>query len=230
MLWMICIDISSVSTKIDSPGNDAKQNQADNGLGYCEVGQKAVTLIKDYCQCFREEQVEDIILTTLEAAQTLSTGGQISTPRQSKKSIPSPDKGQREGKAPMIIEEAPKKTKENFYRRKLVLLKLSDWILYKKKKRLKKLGSYIEQKDEANASCQRVVQGSDLQEEDFAKKMVELVNQRKKHFAEERARAKRNKPMTQSQLRTYMMNYLKNQGTWKLSQLKNLILKSKRRI
>ncbi|GJR43203.1 hypothetical protein Tco_1311306 [Tanacetum coccineum] len=64
--------------------------------------------------------------------------------------------------------------------------------------------------------------GSGLQGEDFAKKMVELVNQRKKHFAEERARAKRNKPMTQSQLRTYMMNYLKNQGTWKLSQLKNL--------
>ncbi|GJZ40190.1 hypothetical protein Tco_0586753 [Tanacetum coccineum] len=58
------------------------------------------------------------------------------------------------------------------------------------------------------------VLGSDLQGEDFAKKMVELVNQRKKHFA--------NKPMTQSQLRTYMMNYLKNQGTWKLSQLKNL--------
>ncbi|GJX57241.1 hypothetical protein Tco_0287138 [Tanacetum coccineum] len=46
--------------------------------------------------------------------------------------------------------------------------------------------------------------------------MVELVNQRKKHFAEERAKAKRNKLMTQSQLRTYMMNYLKNQGTWKL--------------
>ncbi|GJW59888.1 hypothetical protein Tco_0109223 [Tanacetum coccineum] len=66
--------------------------------------------------------------------------------------------------------------------------------------------------------------GSCLQGEDFAKKMVELVNQRKKHFAEERARAKRNKPMTQSQLRTYMMNYLKNQGTWKLSQLKNLSL------
>ncbi|GKD72063.1 hypothetical protein Tco_1330345, partial [Tanacetum coccineum] len=62
----------------------------------------------------------------------------------------------------------------------------------------------------------------DLQGEDFAKKMVDLVNQRKKYFAKERARAKRNKPMTQSQLKTYMMNYLKNQGTWKLSQLKNL--------
>ncbi|GJZ61022.1 hypothetical protein Tco_0617159 [Tanacetum coccineum] len=50
----------------------------------------------------------------------------------------------------------------------------------------------------------------------------DMVNQRKKHFAEERAKAKRNKPMTQSQLRIYMSNYLKNQGTWKLSQLKNL--------
>ncbi|GJW84065.1 hypothetical protein Tco_0157210 [Tanacetum coccineum] len=55
--------------------------------------------------------------------------------------------------------------------------------------------------------------------------MIDLVNQRKKHFAEERARDKRNKPMTQSQLRTYMMNYLKNQGTWKLSQLKSLSFK-----
>ncbi|GKA68185.1 hypothetical protein Tco_0768102 [Tanacetum coccineum] len=51
---------------------------------------------------------------------------------------------------------------------------------------------------------------------------VDLVNQRKKLFAEERAKAKRNKPMTQSQLKTYMMNYLKNQGTWKITQLKKL--------
>ncbi|GKC30241.1 hypothetical protein Tco_1037535 [Tanacetum coccineum] len=80
----------------------------------------------------------------------------------------------------------------------------------------------IRAKIEANAELSKSVLGSDLQGEDFAKKMVDLVNQRKKHFAEERARAKRNKPMTQSQLRTYMMNYLKNQGTWKLSQLKNL--------
>ncbi|GJW04697.1 hypothetical protein Tco_1563553 [Tanacetum coccineum] len=74
-------------------------------------------------------------------------------------------------------------------------------------------------------SCQSML-GSDLQGENFAKKMVDLVNQRKKYFAEERARAKRNKPMTQSQLKTYMMNYLKNQGTWKLSQLKNFATKA----
>ncbi|GJZ76146.1 hypothetical protein Tco_0640611 [Tanacetum coccineum] len=64
--------------------------------------------------------------------------------------------------------------------------------------------------------------GQDLPEQDFAKRMVDMVNQRKKHFAEERAKAKRNKHMTQSQLRIYMSNYLKNQGTWKLSQLKKL--------
>ncbi|GJS58221.1 hypothetical protein Tco_0653005 [Tanacetum coccineum] len=52
--------------------------------------------------------------------------------------------------------------------------------------------------------------------------MVELVNQRKKFFAKERAKARRSKPMTQSLLRNYMMNYLKNQGTWKLTQLKKL--------
>ncbi|GJU49662.1 hypothetical protein Tco_1219217 [Tanacetum coccineum] len=80
----------------------------------------------------------------------------------------------------------------------------------------------IRAKIEANAELSKSMLGSELQGEDFAKKMVDLVNQRKKYFAEERARAKRNKPMTQSQLKTYMMNYLKNQGTWKLSQLKKL--------
>ncbi|GKF81583.1 hypothetical protein Tco_0240185, partial [Tanacetum coccineum] len=75
----------------------------------------------------------------------------------------------------------------------------------------------IRAKIEANAELSKSVLGSSLQGEDFAKKMVDLVNQRKKHFAEQRARAKRNKPITQSLLRTHMMNYLKIQGTWKLS-------------
>ncbi|GJX78729.1 retrovirus-related pol polyprotein from transposon TNT 1-94, partial [Tanacetum coccineum] len=66
------------------------------------------------------------------------------------------------------------------------------------------------------------VLGKDLTVEDYAKRMVELVNQRRKHFTEERARAKRNKPMTQTQLKNYMSNFLKNQGTWKLTQLKKL--------
>ncbi|GJZ94034.1 hypothetical protein Tco_0666237 [Tanacetum coccineum] len=80
----------------------------------------------------------------------------------------------------------------------------------------------IRAKLEANAELSKSMLGSELQGEDFAKKMVDLVNQRKKFFAEERAKAKRNKPMTQSQLKTYMMNYLKNQGSWKLNQLRKL--------
>ncbi|GKA74259.1 hypothetical protein Tco_0780561 [Tanacetum coccineum] len=75
---------------------------------------------------------------------------------------------------------------------------------------------------ETNAELSKDVLGKDLPEQDFSKRMVDMVNQRKKYFAEERAKAKRNKPMTQSQLRIYMSNYLKNQGTWKLSQLKKL--------
>ncbi|GJR50813.1 ribonuclease H-like domain-containing protein [Tanacetum coccineum] len=45
---------------------------------------------------------------------------------------------------------------------------------------------------EANAELKESVLGKDLTVEDYAKRMVELVNQRRKHFAEERARAKRN--------------------------------------
>ncbi|GKD85566.1 hypothetical protein Tco_1356720 [Tanacetum coccineum] len=81
---------------------------------------------------------------------------------------------------------------------------------------------YTEEDWDAIKELTKSVLGKELPEEDFAKKMVELVNQRKKFFAEERAKARRSKPMTQSQLRNYMMNYLKNQGTWKLTQLKKL--------
>ncbi|GJS26551.1 hypothetical protein Tco_0487171 [Tanacetum coccineum] len=37
-----------------------------------------------------------------------------------------------------------------------------------------------------------------------------------------RQKARRNKPMTQAEQRTYMATYLKNQGTWKPTQLKKL--------
>ncbi|GJW39896.1 uncharacterized mitochondrial protein-like protein [Tanacetum coccineum] len=138
---------------------------------------------------------------------------QVST-GSTKRSIPSPDKGQREGKAPMIIEETPKKSREQILQEEASLAEVIRLDTLQKEEEAKQI--------EANAELSKSMLGSDLQGEDFAKKMVDLVNQRKKYFAKERARAKRNKPMTQSQLKTYMMNYLKNQGTWKLSQLKNL--------
>ncbi|GJZ48741.1 hypothetical protein Tco_0602573 [Tanacetum coccineum] len=54
-------------------------------------------------------------------------------------------------------------------------------------------------------------------------KLVELVNQKKKFFAQQRAEAKRNKPMTPAQQKDYMSNYIKNQeGGYSIKQLKSL--------
>ncbi|GJQ91335.1 hypothetical protein Tco_0002474 [Tanacetum coccineum] len=131
-------------------------------------------------------------------------------------------RGQREGKA-LIIEEDIKvthKTKEQMRQEEAGLeeaIKLQAQLDEEIAKHI-----HLDKMLEANAELTKDVLGKDLPEQDFAKRMAEMVNQRKKHFAEERAKAKRNKPMTQSQLRIYMSNYLKNQGTWKLSQLKKL--------
>ncbi|GJZ46389.1 hypothetical protein Tco_0593985 [Tanacetum coccineum] len=190
----------------------------------------------------------------------LSTGSEQVSTVGDKKSTSSPDKGQRAGKAPMIIEETPKKSKEQVLQEEASLAEAirldtlqkeevakqvhldsllaqriaeEEELNEQQKKRKAQVQfeaqhytnedwDLIRAKIEANAELSKSMLGSELQGEDFAKKMVDLVNQRKKYFAEERARAKRNKPMTQSQLKTYMMNYLKNKRIWKLSQLKNL--------
>ncbi|GJX35001.1 hypothetical protein Tco_0246558 [Tanacetum coccineum] len=57
-------------------------------------------------------------------------------------------------------------------------------------------------------------------EVDQAKMFVDLINQRKKYFATQKAKAKRNKPMTQAQQRTYMSNYIKHMGSHTMQQLK----------
>ncbi|GJV75542.1 hypothetical protein Tco_1507126 [Tanacetum coccineum] len=193
-------------------------------------------------------------------SEQLSTGSEQVSTVSAKKSTSSHDKGQREGKAPMISEETPKKSKEQILQEEASLAEAIRLDSLQKEEEAKQIHldsllaqriaeeeelneqqkkrkaqvqfeaqhytdedwDLIRAKIEANAELSKSMLGSELQGEDFAKKMVDLVNQRKKYFAEERARAKRNKPMTQSQLKTYMMNYLKNQGTWKLSQLKNL--------
>nr|GEW02357.1 xylulose kinase-1 [Tanacetum cinerariifolium] len=59
-------------------------------------------------------------------------------------------------------------------------------------------------------------------EDNRTKMLVDLINQRKKFFAQQRAEAKRNKLMTQAQQRTYMSNYIKHMGSYTLKQLKKL--------
>ncbi|GKE66350.1 hypothetical protein Tco_1520511, partial [Tanacetum coccineum] len=131
----------------------------------------------------------------------------------------SPDRGRREGNAPMTEEEetqASRKTKEQILQEEAGLAKAI---------RLDALEKALEKEEvvkqlEANAELKESVIGKDLTVEDYAKK-----DGRGKHFAEERAITKKNKPMTQTQLRNYMSNFLKNQRTWKLTQLKKLNFK-----
>ncbi|GKC47342.1 hypothetical protein Tco_1065064 [Tanacetum coccineum] len=57
---------------------------------------------------------------------------------------------------------------------------------------------------------------------DKARLLAELINERKRKFAQQRAEQRRNKPMTQAQQRTYMCNYIKHMGSHTLQQLKKL--------
>ncbi|GJU81910.1 hypothetical protein Tco_1284275 [Tanacetum coccineum] len=71
----------------------------------------------------RKETKGKKVVTSLDFQEEVSTvSGKVSTD-SIKKSIPSPDKGQREGKGPMIIEEAPKKTKEQILQEEAKLSK-----------------------------------------------------------------------------------------------------------
>ncbi|GKA31808.1 putative ribonuclease H-like domain-containing protein [Tanacetum coccineum] len=103
------------------------------------------------------------INTGLNAEATINTGSsQVKSGSSQVKSGSvnvNADKGQREGKAPMTVEE-------------------EDW-------------DVIRAKIEENADLTKNMLGKDLPKEDFAKRMVDIINQRKKYFAEERAKAKR---------------------------------------
>ncbi|GJZ09560.1 hypothetical protein Tco_0543843 [Tanacetum coccineum] len=107
---------------------------------------------------------------------------QVST-GSAKRSIPSPDKGQRAGKAPMIIEETPKKSKEQILQEEASLAEAIRLDTLQKERSI-----------EANARVVKKYARRDLHGEDFAKE---------DGFDSSKSKEE-------------------NQGTWKLSQLKNL--------
>nr|GEY79013.1 hypothetical protein [Tanacetum cinerariifolium] len=79
----------------------------------------------------------------------------------------------------------------------------------------------IRARDEADEELAQRLQEKErnkYNEVDQAKMLVDLINQRKIYFTAQRAKAKRNKPMTQAQQRTYMSNYIKNIGGYTLQQ------------
>ncbi|GJZ21441.1 hypothetical protein Tco_0558480 [Tanacetum coccineum] len=136
--------------------------------------------------------------------------------------IPSLVKSQREGKAPMTTEEtqATKRTKAQIQQEKAGFAEAM---------RLKAL-----QDEEAARQVhfdallakrileEQYLQGESVTDDDFAKRMVEMINQKKKYYAKQKAKEKRSKPMTHAQQRYYMSTFIKNQSSWKLTQLKKL--------
>ncbi|GJY71746.1 hypothetical protein Tco_0475449 [Tanacetum coccineum] len=141
-----------------------------------------------------EAQEEEINPTILEAAKTLSkVASQGVTKEKSTDkakryrrrvstkvdSGTASKRGQREGKAPIIEEDiqATHKTKEQIRQEEAGLEEA------------------IKLQAQLDEELTKDVLGKDLPEQDFAKRMAEMVNQRKKHFAEERAKDKREKTM-----------------------------------
>ncbi|GKA04079.1 hypothetical protein Tco_0676860 [Tanacetum coccineum] len=77
---------------------------------------------------------------------------------------------------------------------------------------------------DANYQLAQQMQAEELEQlsiEEKSKLFVQLLEARKKHFAEIRAREKRNKPPTKAQKRSTMSTYLKNMAGYKHTQLKS---------
>ncbi|GKB34591.1 hypothetical protein Tco_0879533 [Tanacetum coccineum] len=55
-------------------------------------------------------------------------------------------------------------------------------------------------------------------EADKAKFLVEIINERKRQFAQQRAQQRRNRLLTQAQQRSYVCNYIKHMGSHTLQQ------------
>ncbi|GKC64828.1 putative ribonuclease H-like domain-containing protein, partial [Tanacetum coccineum] len=63
----------------------------------------------------------------------------------------------------------------------------------------------------ANAGLSSKLLGADVNDDNFAEMMVALINQRKRAFAEQTDKEKRDRPMTPAQQREYMRVFVKNQ-------------------
>nr|GEW53032.1 hypothetical protein [Tanacetum cinerariifolium] len=85
----------------------------------------------------------------------------------------------------------------------------------------KNIRARVEDDEELNQRLQ-AEERNKYSEVDQAKMLVDLINQRKRYFAEQKVEAKSKKPMNQAQQRTYMSNYIEHMGSYTLKQLKKL--------
>ncbi|GJY78135.1 hypothetical protein Tco_0483936 [Tanacetum coccineum] len=164
----------------------------------------------------RARSVAKNINTGLDAEEEINTGREeihtgiedVSTGSTKVDSGTASKKGQREGQAPCFEEDiqATHKTKEQIRQEEAGLeeaIKLQAQMDEEVAKQihLDKMDA-IRAKIETNAELTKDVLGKDFPEQDFAKRMVDMVNQRKKTtFAKEKLRLREIKHRTQSQIK-----------------------------
>ncbi|GJU69563.1 hypothetical protein Tco_1255822, partial [Tanacetum coccineum] len=116
--------------------------------------------------------------------------------------IHSPKKGQREGKAQMVKEDiqATHKTKEQIRQEEAGLeeaIRLQAQM--DEEAEVQKAAQFYTEEDwdtiraklEVNTEVVKSLQGESISNDDFAKRMVEMINEKKKFYAEQKAKAKR---------------------------------------
>ncbi|GJZ72577.1 nucleic acid-binding, OB-fold protein [Tanacetum coccineum] len=64
---------------------------------------------------------------------------------------------------------------------------------------------------QANEELSRTLIGFNLHEGDFASAMVEMVDRKRRQIAEQKAKARRDRPMSQAEQRDFMRTFVKNQ-------------------
>ncbi|GJY35808.1 hypothetical protein Tco_0421186 [Tanacetum coccineum] len=137
---------------------------------------------------------KDEINTSIEDVNTGSTKVDSGrTPVSTSSIISSPKKGQREGKAQMVKEDiqATHKTKEKIRQEEagleeaIILQAQMDEEFYTEED-----WDTIREKLEANTKVVKSLQGESISNDDFAKRMVEMINEKKKFYAEQKAKAK----------------------------------------
>ncbi|GJU62493.1 hypothetical protein Tco_1244328 [Tanacetum coccineum] len=175
-------------------------------------------------------------VSTAGASMPVSTAGKV---QEVNISIPSPvvvkDKGK--GKMEESEDEQTKRTKLQQEQERLgheAAVRLQEELDEEERKRMarvheatqsftKEEWENIRARVEADEELSMRLQAEErnkYSEVDQAKMLVDLINQRKKYFAAQKAEAKRNKPMTQAQQRNYMINYIKHMGSHTLEKLK----------
>ncbi|GJR77425.1 hypothetical protein Tco_0089790 [Tanacetum coccineum] len=68
-------------------------------------------------------------------------------------------------------------------------------------------------KIQANEELSRTLIGSNLPEGDFASAMVEMVDRKRRQIAEQKAKTRRDRPMSQAEQRDFMRTFVKNQSS-----------------